>query len=29
VAAESGRDWDTMTEAAREEFIDDLVHEDR
>ncbi len=24
-----GMDWDTMTEAERENFIDDLVHEDR
>ena len=24
-----GLDWDTMTEEDREDFIDDLVHEDR
>ena len=24
-----GLDWDTMTEKERENFIDDLVHEDR
>ena len=24
-----GLDWDTMTEKEREDFIDDLVHEDR
>ena len=29
VAAQHGRDWDAMTEAEREMFIDDLVHEDR
>jgi len=28
-AAERGRDWDEMSEAEREDFIDDLVHEDR
>ena len=28
-ARERGRDWDTMTEAEREDFIDDIVHEDR
>ena len=22
-------DWDTMTEAERENFVDDLIHEDR
>ena len=29
VAAERGRNWDTMTEDEREAFVDDLVHEDR
>ena len=24
-----GLNWDTMTEEEREDFIDDLVHEDR
>ena len=24
-----GLDWDAMTEVEREDFIDDLVHEDR
>ena len=24
-----GLNWNTMTEAEREDFIDDLVHEDR
>lgn len=28
-AAARGRDWDNMTEAAREAFVDELVHEDR
>ncbi len=27
VAKERGRDWDTMTEDEREEFIDEIVHE--
>ncbi|AFY75451.1 hypothetical protein Syn7502_03624 (plasmid) [Synechococcus sp. PCC 7502] len=26
-AAERGQNWDTMTEAEREQFIDDLLHE--
>ena len=26
-AQERGRDWDSMTEEAREAFIDDVVHE--
>jgi hypothetical protein len=26
VAKERGRDWDTMTEDEREEFIDEIVH---
>lgn len=29
VCAERRQDWDTMSEAEREAFIDDLVHEDR
>jgi hypothetical protein len=29
VAAQRGRDWDTMTEDEREAFVDDLVHEGR
>ncbi len=29
VSAERGLTWDTMSEAEREAFIDDLVHEDR
>lgn len=28
-AAARGRDWRTMTEAEREDFVDELVHEDR
>jgi len=28
VAREHSLDWDTMTEAEREDFIDDVVHED-
>lgn len=24
-----GLNWDTMTEAEREELVDDLIHEDR
>ena len=27
VAKERSRDWDTMTEDEREEFIDEIVHE--
>lgn len=26
---ERGKNWETMTEAQRELFIDDLIHEDR
>ncbi len=26
-AAQRGKNWDTMTEAQREEFIDELLHE--
>lgn len=29
VAAERNKNWDAMTEQEREDFIDDLVHEDR
>jgi hypothetical protein len=29
LAAEQGKDWETMTEYQREIFIDDLIHEDR
>jgi len=29
LAAQRGRDWDAMSEAEREAFIDDLIHEDR
>ena len=29
LCAERGLNWDTMTEAERENFVDDLVHEDR
>lgn len=29
LCASRGLDWDTMTEEEREDFIDDLVHEDR
>jgi hypothetical protein len=28
-AAARGRDWDAMTEEEREDFVDELVHEDR
>ncbi|MEK0180335.1 MAG: hypothetical protein EAZ78_05595 [Oscillatoriales cyanobacterium] len=27
-AAQRGKDWDGMTEDEREEFIDELLHED-
>ena len=27
-ARQRGRDWDSMTEDQREEFVDDLLHED-
>jgi len=27
--AQRGRNWDAMAEDEREEFIDDLIHEDR
>jgi hypothetical protein len=29
LCADRGLDWDTMTEAERENFVDDLSHEDR
>lgn len=29
LCADRGLDWDTMTEAERENFVDDLIHEDR
>ena len=29
VCFERGRDWDKMPEDEREDFIDELVHEDR
>jgi hypothetical protein len=29
LAAERGRNWDAMIDPEREDFIDDLVHEDR
>jgi hypothetical protein len=28
-AALRGKNWDTMTEEEKEDFIDDVVHEDR
>lgn len=28
-ARERGLDWDTMTDAEHEEFVDSLLHEDR
>ncbi len=28
-AAERGKDWDEMSEEEKEDFINDLVHEDR
>ena len=27
--AERGRDWDAMSADEREDFLDDLIHEDR
>lgn len=27
LAAERGLDWDTLSEAEREAFVDDLIHE--
>ena len=29
LCAERGLDWDAMSEAERENFVDDLIHEDR
>jgi predicted Fe-S protein YdhL (DUF1289 family) len=29
LCAARGLNWDTMTEAERENFVDDLIHEDR
>ena len=29
LCASRGLNWETMTETEREDFIDDLVHEDR
>jgi hypothetical protein len=29
VSAEHGLEWDTLSEDQRQEFIDDLLHEDR
>lgn len=29
LAAERGLDWDALSEAEREAFVDDLIHEDR
>ena len=29
VAAERGLDWDRMSEDDREQFVDELIHEDR
>ena len=29
LCSDRGLNWDTMTEAEREKFVDDLVHEDR
>lgn len=29
LCASRGLDWDTMTEAERENLVDDLIHEDR
>ena len=29
VAAQRGRDWDTLSEEDREAFVDELVHEGR
>ena len=29
LCAARGLDWDVMTEAERENFVDDLIHEDR
>lgn len=29
LCASRGLDWDAMTEVERENFVDDLIHEDR
>ena len=29
LCTERGLDWDRMTETEREDFVDDLIHEDR
>lgn len=29
LCTERGRDWDRMSEEERENFVDDLIHEDR
>ena len=29
LCTERGLDWDAMTEAERENFVEDLIHEDR
>ena len=29
LAAERGQNWDEMTDQQRQEFVDDLLHEDR
>jgi hypothetical protein len=29
VSTERGLDWDKMSDAEREAFVDDLIHEDR
>ena len=29
LCASRGLDWDAMTEVEREDFVDDLIHEDR
>jgi len=29
LSAERGLEWEAMTEQEREDFVDDLVHEDR
>ena len=29
LCASRGLNWDTMTEVERENFVDDLIHEDR
>jgi hypothetical protein len=29
LAAAKGQDWDRMTDEQREEFVDELLHEDK